>query len=119
MRHLPTANHGKKFFATRQFFKNPRVGAGRGHGALLLYPAHLHAHVLGFDHYHHSQRIQGFLNTFFYLQCHTFLYLQPMRKHINYPGNLTQTGDITIGNISNMCLSIKRKHMVFAQREER
>lgn len=107
-----------KFLTCFSLVKRTSEIRSSSNGILFLHPAHLHAHVLGFDHYHHSQRIQGFLNTFFYLQCHTFLYLQPMRKHIHYPGNLTQTGDITIGNISNMCLSIKRKHMVFAQREE-
>ena len=37
--------------------------AGRGDGVLLLHTAHLHAHVLGFDDYHDTQRVEGLLDA--------------------------------------------------------
>ena len=57
-----------KFLTCFSLVKRTSEIRSSSNGILFLYPAHLHAHVLGFDHYHPSQRIQGFLNTFFYLQ---------------------------------------------------
>ena len=74
--------------------------------------------MFSFYYDHDPQRVQRFLNTFLDLQSHSFLYLQTMREDIDHAGNLAQTGDITIGNVSYMRLSVKRKHVMFTKRKE-
>ena len=51
---------------------------GCGNGVLFFYPSHLHTHVTGLNHDHHTKRMQGLLNALLDLQRHTFLYLQTM-----------------------------------------
>ena len=116
MRHLPTANHGKKFFATRQFFKNPRVGTGHGHGTLLLNPAHLHAEVARLDDDDDTLCVEGSLQALAYLGREPFLQLQAAGKGIDKAGQLAETGHATVGHIADVDFPEEREYVMFAKR---
>ena len=89
-----------------------------GNGILLLHATHLHAHMLGLNNNHHTQRIQRLLDTLLYLQCQSFLHLQAARKDLHHTGNLTQSRNIAIGDICHMHFAKEWQNMVFAQRIE-
>ncbi len=74
--------------------------------------------MLGFYHYHHTLRIQCFLNTVFNLLGKTLLYLETVAVDIYHTGYLAQTGNLAVRDIGNMHLAIERKHVVLAHREE-
>ena len=89
-----------------------------GDGILFLYASHLHAHVLGLDHHHYTQRIERLLNAFLNLQRHALLHLKPVREDVYHTGNLAQPRDVAVRNISHVRFAIERQHVVLAQGEE-
>ena len=80
--------------------------------------SHLHAHVLGLDHHHYTQRIERLLNAFLNLQRHALLHLKPVREDVYHTGNLAQPRDVAVRNISHVRFAIERQHVVLAQGEE-
>jgi hypothetical protein len=67
-----------KFFAGLSLVEGTCKIGSSGYGILFLYPTHLHAHMLGFDYHHHTQRIQCLLDALLNLKGHAFLHLQTM-----------------------------------------
>ena len=69
-------------------FESTAELAGGSHRVLLLYATHLHAHMLGFHHYHDTSGVQCLFDTFANLQRHALLHLQAVTVDIYYTGNL-------------------------------
>lgn len=90
----------------------------RGDGVLLFHATHLHTHMLSFDDDHGSHGMERLLDAVLNLLCHTLLYLQAVAVDVHHTGNLAETGDVAIGNVSHMNFAVKGEHMVFAHREE-
>ena len=67
-----------QFLTSLCLFESAREVARHGYGALLLHATHLHAHVLSFNHYHHSEGVECVLDALAYLLCEAFLHLQTM-----------------------------------------
>ena len=82
--------------------------AGGGDGVLLLDASHLHAHVLGFYHDHHTEGFQGVLNAVLDLLCHTLLHLQAVGIDVHHTGYLRESCDIAVGDIGHMGLAVER-----------
>jgi hypothetical protein len=78
-----------------------------GNRVLFLYTSHSHAQVLAFYYYRNSSRIQRFLNAIPYFIGKPFLYLQAAGKSIYYTRNFTETNNVSLWNVSNVCLSEK------------
>ena len=69
-------NEVHEFLSCLCLIERSREGGGGCYGVLFLNTAHLHAHVLCFYDYHHTHRVEGFLNAVLYLLGEAFLYLQ-------------------------------------------
>ena len=104
----------------------PRLGlvegageiAGGGDRVLLLYAAHLHAHVLGFNDYHDAQRVECLLDALLNLKCHPFLHLQTVGEDIDYSGYLAEACDVAIGDVGYMSFAVEGEHVVLAKGKE-
>lgn len=70
--------------------------------------------MLGFDNNSNSNRIETFLYAIPDLGGEPLLYLQPATESFNNPGDLAETGNMAVRNISNMCFAEEREHMMFA-----
>src|SRR3990172_9636411 len=71
-----------------------------------------------FANHGYSPWLKNPVDSFPYFRCHSFLNLQSARKHFNYAGQLAQSYYFAVRNISNLALSVERKHMVLAKTEE-
>ena len=69
---------------------------------------HHHAEVRSLNNYCDAKRVQGLLNDITDLGSQPLLHLQPPAIGINYPCNLAQACDPTIGDIGDMGLAKKR-----------
>lgn len=69
-------NKVHEFLARLCLIERTREGGGGCYGVLLLYSAHLHAHVLGLDDDHNAHRVEGVLDAVLYLLGQSFLHLQ-------------------------------------------
>ena len=107
-----------EFLPRGEFLECAAEVGSRCYRVLFLNAPHHHTHVLCFDHHHDTQRVQRLLDAVLDLHSQAFLDLQAAGKDIHYPGNLAQTRNIFLGNISDMGLSEERKHMMFTQRKE-
>ena len=85
---------------------------------MLLHTAHLHTHVSSLNNYHHTQRFECLLDTFFDLECHTLLYLESVAVNIHHTGYLGESCDVAVGDIGHVYLAVEGNHVVFAEREE-
>src|SRR5215213_3145064 len=70
--------------------------------------------MFGFNNNRNTEWIQAFLYSCQYLCGQTFLHLQPSRKNIDNPRQFTQSGNVSIWDISYVCLTKERKHMMLA-----
>ena len=92
--------------------------AGGGDAVLFFHATHLHAHVTGFDNNHDTQGFQGLLDGFLDLKGHALLHLQAMTVDVDYTGYLGESGDVAVGDVGHVYLTIEGQHVVFAEREE-
>ena len=46
------------------------------------------------------------------------LHLQTVRENVNNTGYLAESGDVSVGDVSHVCLAIERQHVMLAKREE-
>lgn len=106
-----------KFLTSLGLLESSREIACHGYRTHLLHTAHLHTHVLGLYHHHHAKRMESLLDALAYLLGESLLHLKTMGEDVNNTCYLAKTSDITIGDISHMCLAIERKHVVLAKRE--
>ena len=99
------ANQVDKFFTCIEVLQK-LTGKGRsgGNRMLLLHTAHNHTEMLGLYYNSNSKWLECILYTITNLYRKSFLNLQTPCKCLGYAGKLTQTGNVPIGYISNMCL---------------
>lgn len=115
---LAVTDKTHKLLSRLFFLKRSGEVACRGDRVLLLYPSHLHTHMLRFDDNHDSERIECALDAFLDLGRETLLYLKPACKDVYDAWELAQACDILIGNVCDMCLSEKGQDVMFAHRIE-
>lgn len=82
---------------------------------MLFHAAHLHAHVFGFNDYHHALRIEGFLDAVLDLHGHTLLHLQAVAEDIHDAGYLGEARYLPVGDVGHVRLSVEGKHVVLAE----
>ena len=104
-----------EFLSRLGLVKGAAEVAGGGDGVLLLDTSHLHAHMLGLYHDHHTKRLQGVLDTVLDLLCHALLHLQTVGIDIHHACYLRKTGDVAVGDICHMCLAIEGQHVMLAE----
>ena len=85
---------------------------------LFLHAAHLHTEVLRLNDHHHSERIEGVLDTVFDLGRKPLLHLKPTGIDIDNTGYLTKPGNTSVRNICHMYLAEERQHVMLAERIE-
>ena len=92
------------------------AGERRGgcNGILLLHSAYLHAHVGSLYDNAHTQRMQGILDTVADLDGKPLLDLKTAGITLHHTGDLAESGDIAVGNIGHMGLSIERQQVMLA-----
>jgi hypothetical protein len=81
----------------------------------LLDSPHDHAKVRALHDYGDTEGFDRFHNSVGNLACQSFLYLQALGVQFGNPGELGQTENLAVGNVSNMDATGKRDHVVFAQ----
>ena len=69
---------------------------------LFLHAAHHHAQVTRLNHYTYTLGLDGVLNGLRNLHCQALLDLQTAGKDIDQAGNLAQSQDFAIRNISHV-----------------
>ena len=105
-----------EFFARAELGKKNTCKSGSCcYRILLLNASDLHAHVLGFNYYSHSDRIQTFLYAVPDLGRQPFLNLKPPAEGFDNPCDLAETCYISVRNVRNMRFAVKREHMMFTQ----
>ena len=108
----------QELFASLGLIESTAEVAGRRNATLLLHPAHLHAHVLSLNDYHHAKRLQGFLDAIAYLLRHALLYLEAMREAVHDASYLAQACDLSVRDVRHMNLSVEWQHVMLAKRIE-
>lgn len=108
----------EKLFACFGLFEGTAKGGGGGEGVLLFHAAHLHTHVFGLDDYHHSHRVEGFLDGFHDLEGEALLYLKAVGEDVHYTGYFGEPADIAVGNIGYVGFAVEGEHVVFAKAEK-
>ena len=90
-------------------------GAGGRDAVLLFNAAHLHAEVAGLDDDGDAFRLQGLLNAVTDLLGEALLDLQAAGEGVDDPRNLAEANNGAVGDVRDMSLAKKRKHVVLTQ----
>ena len=90
-------------------FEGTAEVAGCGDGVLLLHASHLHAHVFSLNHHDYALWMQSLVDAVFYLLRHSLLHLQTMAEDVYHARYLAQSGDVSVGDIRHVHLSIERQ----------
>lgn len=95
--------------------EGPRKVAGRGVGILLLYPTHLHAHMLRLDDDDDPKGIECRLDAVLDLHREALLHLQTTSEDVHDTWQLAQPRDVAIRDIADMHLPEEGEHVVLTE----
>ena len=86
----------------------------RSNGIRLLHSPDLHTRVVSFNHDSYPERFQRLLDGIPDLDSQPLLHLQPSGVILDHTGNLAQSCNRSVGDISHMGLSYEGQHVVLA-----
>ncbi len=72
----------------------------------------------GLAYDHSSEGFEGLLDALLHLKGKSLLHLEPVTEDIYDACDFAQAGNVAVGDVGDVHLSIKRQHVMFAQGEE-